>query len=83
MLCDKTQKSPPELSERLFLSVGVAGFEPTTPCSQSRCANRTALHPVVPGPETRDWPYISPARLFVSIPDSSGRGNRHDSGMQR
>ena len=25
--------------------VGVAGFEPTTPCSQSRCANRTALHP--------------------------------------
>ena len=27
------------------LTVGVAGFEPTTPCSQSRCANRTALHP--------------------------------------
>ena len=25
--------------------VGVVGFEPTTPCSQSRCANRTALHP--------------------------------------
>ena len=22
-----------------------SGFEPTTPCSQSRCANRTALHP--------------------------------------
>ena len=29
-----------------FSFVGVAGFEPTTPCSQSRCANRTALHPV-------------------------------------
>ena len=28
--------------------VGVAGFEPTTPCSQSRCANRTALHPEKP-----------------------------------
>ena len=28
-----------------FHLVGVAGFEPTTPCSQSRCANRTALHP--------------------------------------
>ena len=28
-----------------LFSVGVAGFEPTTPCSQSRCANRTALHP--------------------------------------
>ncbi len=30
----------------LLQFVGVAGFEPTTPCSQSRCANRTALHPV-------------------------------------
>ena len=29
----------------LYCFVGVAGFEPTTPCSQSRCANRTALHP--------------------------------------
>lgn len=28
-----------------FLSVGVKGFEPSTPCSQSRCANRTALRP--------------------------------------
>ena len=28
-----------------FVFVGIAGFEPTTPCSQSRCANRTALHP--------------------------------------
>ena len=27
------------------LNVGVAGFEPATPCSQSRYANRTALHP--------------------------------------
>ncbi len=25
--------------------VGAAGFEPATPCSQSRCANRTALRP--------------------------------------
>ena len=25
--------------------VGAKGFEPSTPCSQSRCANRTALHP--------------------------------------
>lgn len=25
--------------------VGVEGFELSTPCSQSRCANRTALHP--------------------------------------
>ena len=26
-------------------NVGVKGFEPSTPCSQSRCANRTALRP--------------------------------------
>ena len=25
----------------------MAGFEPAAPCSQSRCANRTALHPVL------------------------------------
>ncbi len=30
----------------LLIKVGVAGFELATPCSQSRCANRTALHPV-------------------------------------
>ena len=35
------------LDDCLFV-VGVAGFEPTTPCSQSRCANRTALHPEKP-----------------------------------
>ena len=28
-----------------LLSVGVPRFERGTPCSQSRCANRTALHP--------------------------------------
>jgi hypothetical protein len=27
--------------------VGVAGFEPATPWSQTRCANRTALYPVI------------------------------------
>ncbi len=34
------------LEDRLcFDYVGVAGFEPATPWSQTRCANRTALHP--------------------------------------
>ena len=28
-----------------LILVGVAGFELATPCSQSRCANRTALRP--------------------------------------
>ena len=38
-----TKNEPLNFSSSFF--VGVAGFEPTTPCSQSRCANRTALHP--------------------------------------
>jgi hypothetical protein len=29
-------------------NVGVAGFEPATLWSQTRCANRAALHPVLP-----------------------------------
>lgn len=39
-------KKEQHFRETPFL-VGVAGFEPTTPCSQSRCANRTALHPEI------------------------------------
>ncbi len=31
--------------QRFNLLVGVPGFEPGTSCSQSRRANRTALHP--------------------------------------
>ena len=30
----------------MLIKVGVIGFEPTTLCSQSRCASQTALHPV-------------------------------------
>ena len=41
----KTKKSQLETIYPTDFFVGVAGFEPTTPCSQSRCANRTALHP--------------------------------------
>ena len=39
--------TPNELAAviRILYSVGVPGFEPGTPCSQSRCANRAALHP--------------------------------------
>ena len=33
--------------QRFKLCVGVPGFEPGTSCSQSRRANRTALHPEV------------------------------------
>ncbi len=31
--------------QNFLILVGVKGFEPSTPCSQSRCANQTALHP--------------------------------------
>ncbi len=41
------EKRQPQQKRRncLIINVGVVGFEPTTPCSQSRCANRTALYP--------------------------------------
>ena len=35
------------IGRRSGKSVGAAGFEPATSCSQSRCANRTALRPGV------------------------------------
>ena len=38
-------KCKPKDFVRLPDIVGVKGFEPSTPCSQSRCANRTALRP--------------------------------------
>ena len=35
------------LCKCLIINVGVVGFEPTTPCSQSRYASRTALYPEI------------------------------------
>ena len=32
---------------RFYILVGAKGFEPSTPCSQSRCANQAALRPDV------------------------------------
>ena len=46
-----TKTRSPTLQRKIGLTriacmiVGIPGFEPGTPCSQSRCANRTALHP--------------------------------------
>ena len=48
--------------------VGVAGFEPTTPCSQSRCANRTALHPV-------QWLFFAIAAAKVQKEMKTGKSN--------
>ena len=42
----KNKKEPDFNLTPSFSIVGVAGFEPATPCSQSRCASRTALYPV-------------------------------------
>ena len=41
----KKRQSQKTLSLAMPQLVGVPGFEPGTLCSQSRCANRTALHP--------------------------------------
>ena len=35
----------PKLNSLTLFVVGVAGFEPATLCSQSRCASRAALYP--------------------------------------
>ena len=41
----KNKKRPLTCVNDLCVLVGVAGFEPAAPCSQNRCANRTALYP--------------------------------------
>ena len=41
----KNTKRPLTFVNDLCVLVGVAGFEPAAPCSQNRCANRTALYP--------------------------------------
>ncbi len=43
----KRKRFSPIFNRLNLLKVGVAGFEPATPCSQSRCASRTALYPVL------------------------------------
>ena len=46
--------------------VGVAGFEPTTPCPPDKCANRAALH--------SDWrPYSEAARAGNAWPSRAGQ----------
>jgi hypothetical protein len=41
----RTEKTKPGTLCQAFSFVGVAGFEPATLWSQTRCANRAALHP--------------------------------------
>ncbi len=45
-ICTCKIKKPNTQYKHLVFSVGVAGFEPATSCSQSRRANRTTLYPV-------------------------------------
>ena len=42
---DNKKKASLKMSSSSLLFVGVVGFELTTPWSQTRCANRTTLHP--------------------------------------
>ena len=43
--CGKKGEALQTVACKASLIVGVPRFELGTPCSQSRCANRTALHP--------------------------------------
>jgi hypothetical protein len=47
------EPSAPLLSRGFVLVVGTAGFEPATPCSQSRCADQAAPRPVVMASDLR------------------------------
>ena len=69
------QKSPAVKQDSicLIISVGVAGFEPATSCSQSRRDNRATLHPEVyfsDPTRTRTWnlrfrkPLLYPVELW-------------------
>ena len=40
-----TKKGATTSRNSLIFNVGAKGFEPSTPCSQSRCASRTAPYP--------------------------------------
>ena len=42
---DKTNQGVTISRNSLIFTVGAKGFEPSTPCSQSRCASRTAPYP--------------------------------------
>ena len=55
----------------IYWLVGVPGFEPGTSCSQSRRANRTALHP------ESDWFSKSDAKvqLFFILPSIMPKKN--------
>ena len=55
------------LRKCLIISVGVVGFEPTAPCSQSRCANRAALHPES---------ILKRYTFYISFPQCGERGIR-------
>src|SRR5271165_3678049 len=54
--CDNVlfNQAPYRSDLSMVLMVGVAGFEPTTPCPPDKCANRAALH-------SDGRPYSSPA----------------------
>ena len=46
-------KSPALLAkDRAFVMVGMAGFEPTTPCSRSKCSTRLSHIPSTKGQQT-------------------------------
>ncbi len=61
----------------LFVVVGVAGFEPAAPWSQTRCANRTAPHPEYSA-DAEISNFFQRSRGFeaAALPISSGCANR-------
>ena len=62
------QKRSHNFCNSLTFFVGVAGFEPATPCSQSRCASRTALCP-----DAKPFLFVGVAGFEPATPCSQSR----------
>ena len=58
---------PRSLDTELNGQVGVIGFEPTTPCSQSRCASQTALPPELDPMLARHGPCCNPSQIRFQL----------------
>ncbi len=74
----KQSRACPTKSRHWRDEVGAAGFEPAAPCSQSRCANRTALrpeyyyHPDIFGERGTDYAKASSVKILffrIAFPD--------------
>lgn len=72
LLCVQRKKHlPKQIDKCLIFTVGVAGFELATPCSQSRYTNRTVLHPEIGCKSTTIFRLYKELSGFFALPHDS------------